>query len=322
MVRLAWPAVTAAAEPGVRIGYFANITHAQAIVGRANGSFERLAGRRVEWKLFNAGPAAMEALLSGAIDLAYVGPNPALNAYVRSGGKALRIIAGAASGGASLVVRKGGGVRSAADLKGKRVASPEFGNTQDISLRHWLKVNGLRADSDLKVMPVKNAEILDLFLQGRLDAAWVPEPWASRLVHEAGGSILVDERTLWPGGRFPTAVLVGRSEYLAANGELVDRLLKAHLEATEWINANPSRGMKLINAELARVTRKPLAEAVLRDAFSRLTITHDPLPEALMTSATRATELGFLPRSAKAPPQGALDLSRLNRLLPPKGKRR
>jgi len=308
------------AEP-VRIGYFANITHAQALVGKANGTFEKHAGSRIDWKMFNAGPTAMEALLSGALDLAYVGPNPALNAYVRSGGKALRIIAGAASGGASLVVQKGGGIRSAADLRGKRVASPEFGNTQDVSLRHWLISQGLKPGRDLQVMPVKNAEILDLFMQKKIAAAWVPEPWASRLVHEAGGSILLDERTLWPGGMFPTAVLVARSDYLTKNRELVGRIIAAHLETTEWINAQPLKAKKLVNGELAKVTRKSLSDAVINDAFSRLVISYDPSRTALLVSAARARDLGFLPKTDKAPLESVLDLTILNSALAKKGKK-
>ncbi|HZV82352.1 MAG TPA: ABC transporter substrate-binding protein [Geobacteraceae bacterium] len=299
----------------VRIGYFANITHAQALVGKANGTFEKKVGSKIDWKIFNAGPTAMEALLSGAIDIAYVGPNPALNAYVRSGGKALRIIAGAASGGASLVVQKDGVIRTVSDLKGKRVATPEFGNTQDIALRHWLKEKGMKPGSDLQVMPVKNAEILDLFMQKKIAAAWVPEPWVSRLIYEADGRIFLDERNLWPGGKFPTAVLVVRAEYLAGNREVVRRILEAHLEATEWINAQPGKARKLVNAELAKVTRKPMSDAVINDAFSRLFITYDPSRQALMTSAARARDLGFLPKSDKAPLEGILDLTLLNQVL-------
>ncbi len=308
------PCSASAAGP-VRIGYFANITHAQALVGKANGTFEKKVGGRVDWKMFNAGPTAMEALLSGAIDVAYVGPNPALNAYVRSGGKALRIIAGAASGGASLVVQKDGGIRSVADLKGKRIATPEFGNTQDIALRHWLKEQKLKPGSDLQVMPVKNAEILDLFMQKKIAAAWVPEPWVSRLIYEAGGKIFLDERNVWPGGKFPTAVLVVRTEFLAGNREVVRSILEAHLETTEWINAQPGKARKLVNGELTKVTRKPMSDAVLNDAFSRLLITYDPARQALMTSAARARDLGFLPRSDKAPLEGVLDLSILNQVL-------
>lgn len=302
------------AEP-VRIGYFANITHAQALVGKANGTFEKRTGNRIDWKIFNAGPTAMEALLSGALDVAYVGPNPALNAYVRSGGTALRIIAGAASGGASLVVQKDGTIRSVTDLKGKRVATPEFGNTQDIALRHFLKEQGMKPGRDLQVMPVKNAEILDLFMQKKIAAAWVPEPWVSRLLNEADGRILIDERNLWPGGKFPTAVLVVRAEFLARNRDLVRGILEAHLETTEWINAQPGKARKLVNGELAKVTRKPMADAVINDAFSRLLITYDPSRQALMTMAGRARDLGFLPRTDKAPLEGVLDLTPLNQIL-------
>lgn len=302
------------ADP-VRIGYFANITHAQALVGKANGTFEKKVGRRIDWKIFNAGPTAMESLLSGAIDVAYVGPNPALNAYVRSGGTALRIVAGAASGGASLVVQKDGAIRSVADLKGKRIATPEYGNTQDIALRYWLKEQGLKPGRDLQVMQVKNAEILDLFMQKKIAAAWVPEPWVSRLLHEAGGRIFLDERNIWPGGKFPTAVLVARADYLAANRDVVSRILEAHLETTLWINAQPAKAKKLVNSELTKVTRKPMADAVLNDAFSRLLISYDPSRSALLTSAGRAQQLGFLPKATKAPLEGILDLTILNQVL-------
>lgn len=308
------PRSASAAEP-VRIGYFANLTHAQALVGKANGTFEKKTGGRIDWKIFNAGPTAMESLLSGAIDIAYVGPNPALNAYVRSGGKALRIIAGAAGGGASLVVQSDGGIKTVMDFKGKRVATPEFGNTQDIALRHWLKENGMKPGRDLQVMPVKNAEILDLFMQKKIAATWVPEPWVSRLIYEAGGRIFLDERNIWPGGKFPTAVLVARADYLAGNRDLVRKVLEAHLETTEWINAHPGKAKKLVNAELAKITRKPMADAVINDAFSRLLITYDPYRQALMASAARASDLGFLPRSDKAPLEGILDLSILNQIL-------
>ena len=203
-----------AEPPPVRIGYFANITHAQALVGKANGTFEKRMGVKIDWKGFNAGPTAMEALLSGALDIAYVGPNPAVNAYLRSGGKALRVISGACSGGAALVVHRESGVTRPADLKGKRVASPELGNTQDVALRHWLATQGLKPNRDVKVLPVKNSEIMLLFQQKQIAAAWVPEPWVSRLVAEAGGTIMVDERSLWPEGRFTTAVVVVSGAFL------------------------------------------------------------------------------------------------------------
>jgi len=172
----------------VRVGYFPNITHAQALVGRANGQFDKAlgAGVQIEWKAFNAGPSAIEALFANAIDMTYVGPNPTVTGYVRSQGEAVRVIAGAASGGASLVVRQGSGIQQASDFHGKKVATPQMGNTQDVALRSWLRANGLKArekGGDVQVLPITNPDQLTLFLKGQLDAAWAPEPWAARLVH-------------------------------------------------------------------------------------------------------------------------------------------
>ena len=173
------------------MGYFPNITHAQALVGRANGQFEKALGPgvQIEWKAFNAGPSAIEALFANAIDLTYVGPNPTVTGYVRSQGEAVRVIAGAASGGASLVVRQGAGIQKASDFHGKKVATPQQGNTQDVALRSWLRANGLKPrekGGDVQVLPITNADQFTLFLKGQLDAAWAPEPWAARLVHEGG----------------------------------------------------------------------------------------------------------------------------------------
>ena len=187
----------------IRVGAFPNITHAQAMVGKANGWFDKAMGPQVkiQWTSFNAGPSAIEALFAGAIDMTYVGPNPAINGYVRSNGEALRIIAGATSGGAALVVRGDSGINRPEDFHGKRIASPQMGNTQDVALRAWLKSQGLKTrdkGGDVEVMPVANPDQLTLFLKKEIDAAWAPEPWASRLVHDAGGKIFLDERSLWP----------------------------------------------------------------------------------------------------------------------------
>ena len=201
-----------APPPGgpLRMGYFPNVTHAQALVGSADGTFASvLSGKGVLAKTFNAGPAAMEALLAGELDLCYVGNAPAALAFLRSGG-GLRVIAGAASGGASLVVRD---ARAPKDLTGKRVGSPQLGNSQDVSLRWWLREQGLAVGEKppaVNVTPIANADILALFQQGRLAGAWVPEPWATRLAREGGGRILVDERDLWPERTFPTTVIVAR----------------------------------------------------------------------------------------------------------------
>ena len=305
------------AEDKVRIGHFPNITHAQPIVGRSLGVFEKMIGVPIDWKIFNAGPSEMEALIAGQLDIAYVGPNPAVNAFLRSKGKALKIIAGSASGGAALVVPKGSTISSARGFKGKRIASPELGNTQDIALRHWLKSNGMTPGRDVQILPIKNADILLLFQQGKLDGAWAPEPWVTRLIREGGAKILLDERSLWPGGKFTTGVVVVRIGFYGKNRNLVKRFLKAHVETTEWIVKNPADAQKKFNEQLAVMVGKPLPKEVLAEAFSRVTTTYDPLMSSLMTSAGWAHELGFLPRNTDLSRgiRGLLDVNLLNEVL-------
>ena len=310
------PMVASAAGP-LRVGFFPNMTHAQALVGKERKIFEQKVGA-IDWKSFNAGPSAMEALLAGQLDLVYVGPNPAMNAFMRSKGKSLRIIAGASSGGAGLVVPKEAAISSARDLKGKKVAAPEKGNTQDVALRYWLKGQGLVVGRDLEVVSTKNPDIFIFFQQRQIAAAWVPEPWLTRLLQEADGRILVDERKLWPGGKFPTAVLVARTEFLNANREVVRRFLAAHLDLDEWIARNPREAKAAINAQLITLTGKPLSAKLLDDAFTRVLLTHDPLPNELMISAGRAGELGYLPKEnvfPKARMREVFDLTLLNEIL-------
>ena len=211
-----------------------------------------------------------------------------------------------------------GSTLSLKDLKGKKVAAPELGNTQDVALRYWLKGQGLAIGKDVQVVSTKNPEIFIFFKQRQIAAAWVPEPWLSRLVQEAGGRILVDERSLWPGGKFPTAVLVARAEFLQANQEVVRRFLAAHLEVGEWINKNPREAKAAINTQLLALTGKTLPAKLLDDAFSRVLLTHDPLSAELMVSAARAGELGYLPREnvfPKARSREIFDLTLLNSLL-------
>lgn len=292
--------VTAAPTP-VRIGYFANITHAQALYGRSTGIFAKQLNVPIDWKVFNAGPSAMEALLAGAIDICYVGPNPAVNAYLRSKGKALRIVAGAASGGAALVLAPHATINRVADLRGKRLASPEFGNTQDVALKSWLKSQKLLPGRDVHVLPTKNPDILTLFKQKEIAGAWVPEPWLTRLLREVNGRIYLDERTLWPEGKFPTAIVVVRTEFLQTNPDLVKRFLAGHVEATLAIKAATKDAAKVINTELSRTTKATMPQTLVDEAFSRLAITYEPLPAALLLSAQHAAELGMLPeRSAVA----------------------
>jgi NitT/TauT family transport system substrate-binding protein len=279
----------------LRLGCFANVTHAQALMGRGNGAFAKEVGVPVTFRIFNAGPTEMEALLAGELDVAYVGPNPAVNAWLRSGRKGLRIIAGSVSGGASLVVHPRAGIRQASDFRGKRMASPELGNTQDVALRAWLRAQGMEPGRDVKVMPIKNPEILQLFIQGELDAAWVPEPWATRLIQEAGGRRFLDEAELWPGGQFATTVVVAREAWLRDNPDRARAFLRAHEALTERIQAHPTEAAKEVKAELEKIYKSPLRSELLAEAFRFLRFTDDPLPDTLKTSAERAWQLGFLP---------------------------
>ena len=308
------------ADTVIRVGHLPNLTHPQALVGRETGEFEKNAGAKVEWTAFNAGASAMEALLAGELDLAYVGPSPALNAYVRSKGRVLRVIAGAASGGVALVVRKDAGIRNPADLKGKRVAVPGLGNTQDVALRSWLKAKGLDTGGSVQVMPVKNPEIFTLFRRKELDAAWVPEPWATRLIQEAGGALFVDESTLWPEGKFPTTLLVARTDFLVKNRALVKRFVATHIDLTEAIIQKPDEAKRTINAQLAKLMGKPLPTVLLDGAFSGIAATYDPIPSALLKAARQAWELKYLPGAQPPDVAPIFDLSLLNEALRERGK--
>ncbi|MFZ2961153.1 MAG: ABC transporter substrate-binding protein [Candidatus Ozemobacteraceae bacterium] len=278
----------------IRFGYFANITHAQAHIGRTRGVFDRVATTPIEWKVFNAGPSAMEALLAKELDFAYVGPNPAVNAYLRSGGKSLKILAGACSGGAALVVRKTSGIHSPRDFIGKKIASPEYGNTQDIALRNWLKVQNL-TEKEVRVLPMKNSDILTFFWKGELDAAWVPEPWVTRLCREAEGEVFLDESSLWPNGVFATAVLVVRSEFLFGHPAMVEMMQKAHGEITRWINNNASESLIIVQNSMMKLVGATIPTDTLRESFSRMRCVSEPMEESIRVSAKRAWELGFLP---------------------------
>jgi NitT/TauT family transport system substrate-binding protein len=317
---------TGTASNVLRIGYFPNLNHAQAVIGLENGDFQKTLGNDgiiVEPHVFSAGPSVIEALFANQIDVAYIGPNPAINGYVVSQGKDLRIISGAASGGAVFVVRNDSGIKSPKDFAGKKFASPQLGNTQDIALRKYLLDNGYKTTDNggnVTVTPVANPDILTLFLKKQLDGAWVPEPWGARLVKEANGRVFLDERTLWPDGKFVTATIAASTDYLKNNPDVIEKLLAAHVNETIWMNSHKDDAIKAFNTELKKLTGKTIAEDELRQAWSRMDFTYDPLKISLFQSANNAYDLGFLAKGKPRPDlSGLFDLTRLDQVLKQKG---
>jgi len=284
----------------VRIGYFPNLSHAQALVGVANGNFERaLEGTNVQYKTFNAGPAAIEALFTNQVDITYVGPNPAINGYMRTHGEGLKVIAGATSGGVLFVVRADSGIESPKDLAGKKFTSPQYGNTQDTSLKSYIIENGLKLaeyGGNVHVLSAKNPDTMILFLKKEIDGAWVPEPWGTILVKNANGKIFLDERDLWPDGEFANTVLIVRSEFLDKHPDIVKNVLQAHVETTLWINEHPEEAEKVVNAQLKVLMGKELPADVIHEAFSRMQVTYRPMKFSLFKFAEEAYELGMLGR--------------------------
>ncbi len=311
---------TAAAGTTVRLGYFPNVTHATAIVGVEKGIFqEQLGADKLRTSTFNAGPAAVEALFSDALDAAYVGPNPAINAYVKSKGEAVRIIAGATSGGASLIVKPE--ITEAADLEGKKIASPQLGGTQDVALRSWLREHGIKTTpeggGDASILPQDNAQTLETFKSGDIAGAWVPEPWATRLVTEGGGKVLVDESSLWPDGEFVTTHLIVRTKFLKEHPATVRRLLAGQVAANDFIAEHEAEAQMLVNSGIEKVTSKRLADAVITGAWKHLRFTNDPIASSLATSAKHAEEVGLLD---KVDLKGIYDLGPLNEVLKKAGE--
>ncbi len=303
----------------VRVAHFPNVTHAVAVAGHANGAFERALQPEAEirWKLFTAGPRVIEAIFSGDLDIAYVGPNPAINGYVRSQGEALRIVAGATSGGAALVVRADAGITRPEDFDGKTVATPQLGNTQDVALRDWLQSHGLQTSEKggtVRVAPISHADQYALFLRKRIDAAWAAEPWASRLIQEAGGRLFLDERTLWPDGDFATTQLIVRTQFLRSHPGIVRKWIRAHVELTRWFIGNREAGKRLVNQEILRETGRAFPSRIVDEAFSRMRVSYDPVRASLLVSARRAYAAGYLGRKEPVL-DGIYELSLLNEVL-------
>ncbi|HLE61270.1 MAG TPA: ABC transporter substrate-binding protein, partial [Thermoanaerobaculaceae bacterium] len=268
----------------LRLGHFPNVTHAQALIGRATGDLERTVGVPVRWTQFNAGPSAVEALFASAVDAVYVGPNPAINGHIRSRGESFAIVAGAAAGGAALVVRGDVHIASDADFHGKVVATPQLGNTQDVAARLWFAERGLVSrdkGGDLTIFPLANPDQLLMFAKREIHAAWTVEPWVSRLEQEGGGRVYLEEKELWPGGRYVTAVLVVRRAFLRERPEVVKRLLAAHVEATQRLNADQEAAARLISDEIKRETSAAMPLPIVRSALRRVKFSWEPLPKAL-----------------------------------------
>ena len=329
----------------LKIGYFPNLNHAQAIIGLNNGDFRQiiendknLGNISLKGIVFTSGPSAIEALYAGQIDVAYVGPNPTINGYIVSGGDGLRVISGASSGGASFVVRNDSGIETVNDLGGKKFASPQLGNTQDVALRKYLIDNGyntIENGGNVTVVAAKPADLINMFVNKEIDGAWVPEPLVAILKEQGDGFILVDERDLWPPeGKFVTANILARADYLEKNPEIIKKLLEAHVNETLWINQKLSKTNNTetdekniqelavaFNEGLKKITGKTYPENQIKDALSRIEFTYDPLSSSLNKIAEDANDLGYinLGSGREIDLSSIYDLGLLNEVLKSKG---
>lgn len=310
----------ASAAPVIRIGYFANVTHAPALFAKEKKLFEAaLAGTptKIEWITFNAGPSAIEAFKGGALDLTYIGPNPAITGYASTRGSLLRIVAGSTANGAQLIVKPT--INSVTDLAGTKIATPQLGNTQDVALRSWLAENNFKTSitggGDVTVIPTENAQTLTLFQKGDIDGAWVPEPWASRLVLEAGGKVLLDEKDIWPKRQFLTTQIVVATGFLNKYPSTVEAILKGHMQAVAAIRKSPAIAQEAVQTQIAAATGKRLSDEVILRAWGNLIFTYDPLPATLVKSAEDAVAAGLLTNLGSRGLVGIYDLRILNQLL-------
>ncbi|MGW7381956.1 aliphatic sulfonate ABC transporter substrate-binding protein [Streptomyces sp. NPDC054794] len=306
----------------VKIGYFGNLTHATALVGKQKGFFQKeLGATRAAYQIFNAGPSEIEALNSGSIDIGWIGPSPAINGYTKSDGKNLRIVGGSASGGVKLVVdpKK---IKSLKDVKGKRIATPQLGNTQDVAFLNWVAEQGWKVDAqsgrgDVSVVRTDNKVTPDAYKSGSIDGAWVPEPTASKLVAE-GAKVLLDESALWPDKKFVITNIVVSQKFLNEHPRALEAVLKASVETNKWINANPDLAKAAANKQLGIDSGKELPADVLDPAWQSIQITDDPLAATLDTEAEHAVKAGLLENPKLA---GIYDLAPLNKVLVAAGQR-
>ena len=306
----------------VRIGYFANINHAQALIGLFNGDYQRALGSgvQIQTTLFTAGPTEMTALLAGQLDMAYVGPGPAVNAYVASNSTSLRILAGASDAGAVFVVSNSSGITNAAagsitsQLMGKTFLAPQLGNTQDIALRTYLLQNHLVPGKNVTVQDTSNSNIVTTMVAGKADGAWVPQPYGSTILAKAKAHLFLDERSLWPGGNFSTAELVVSTAFLAAHADVVERIVAAHVNETIWINGHQTLAMDAMNATIYAKTGSGLSASTMESALATMSFTYDPLVSSVQQGAQNAFALGFLGKT-QPDVSGIFDLTILNQVL-------
>jgi NitT/TauT family transport system substrate-binding protein len=299
-----------------RLGYFPNITHAQALYARATGEFEEAIGTPIEWVPFKGGPTAIEALLIDAVDATFIGPNPTINGYIKSKGEKFVVMAGSAGGGAGLVVRRDSGIVGEKDFNGKIIATPELGNTQDIAARAWFAKKGYllkEKGGTVELFPLSNPDQLTMFRKKQIDGAWTVEPWLSRLEVEGAGRLFLDEKTLWPDGRYVTTHLVVNRRFLARNTELVKKLLAAHVEITRQINADKSKAAIILNEQLKKETGKELKAEVITRALNRVELTWDPVAPSLRKMAKTAYKIRFLKTEPRL--EGIYSLTLLNSIL-------
>ncbi|MFE9452287.1 ABC transporter substrate-binding protein [Streptomyces sp. NPDC006739] len=305
----------------VKIGYFGNLTHGTALVANQKGFFQKeLGATKAAYQIFNAGPSEIEALNSGSIDIGWIGPSPAINGYIKSGGKSLRIVGGSASGGVKLVVdpKK---IKSLKDVKGKKIATPQLGNTQDVAFLNWIADQGWKVDAqsgkgDVSVIRTDNKITPDAFKSGSIDGAWVPEPTASKLVAE-GGKVLLDESSLWPDKKFVITNIIVRQAFLKEHPKAVEAVLRASVEANKWINANPDAAKAAANKQLESDSGKALKANVLDPAWKSIQFTDDPLAATLNTEAEHAVKAGLLQNPDL---KGIYDLTILNKVLKAEGE--
>jgi NitT/TauT family transport system substrate-binding protein len=305
-----------------RIGYFPNVTHAPGLVADAEGFFtKRIGTGKVSTQSFNAGPDVIQALFSGSLDIAYIGPNPTITTYAQSQGAAVRVIAGAASGGAALVVKPS--ITSPDQLKGRTLATPQLGNTQDVALRYWLSTKGFTTTAEgggeVKIQPQKNAAALQSFVSGQLDGAWVPEPYATQFVAQ-GAHVLVDEKSLWPDGKFVTTNIVVRTDFLTEHPETVRAFLEADLDALDLIAKDPAKAQQDVIGQVGKLTGQTLQADTVAAAWKNLTFTADPLAASLTQSADHAATVGLLPNKPVDGFAKLWDLHVLNAALKARGE--